>query len=94
MNKVLLLGLLLQVTCISFAQTTGIRFNTSFSDTKRAQGAIGAGLYLNVNDFSKKIALSFSIDYYRNIRPFIKEGIQTYFSEATFHFNPNYILTI
>lgn len=53
---------------------------------------MGAGLYLNVNDFSKKIALSFSLDYYHNMRVFEEANIGAYFGQIAFSFTPTYIL--
>jgi len=87
--------------CFSYSQNIGLRANTEFSDIKRINNSLGVGLYLNINDFSKKIEILFSFDFTKNEKDFLpinnnpsNSCVYSSFHKLFFSTSPLYVLPI
>lgn len=88
---------LINLTCSlysAYCQNIGFRGNTVFSDNRKINNAIGFGGYLNINGFSEKIELLFSLDYNFNNKQFPDEGLATTYNRFYFSVNGLYGLSL
>jgi hypothetical protein len=62
--KKLLFLLVFCISCFySFCQNIGLKNNIEFSENKKINAAVGGGIYLDFDDFSKKLELIVSLNY-------------------------------
>ena len=88
---------LITLTCLlysAYCQNVGLRGNMVFSDNRKINNAIGFGGYLNINDFSEKIELLFSLDYNFNNKQFPDEALETTYNRFYFSTNGLYNLSL
>jgi len=78
----------------SNGQDIGLRANTEFSDNKKINNAFGFGGYVNINDFSKKIELLFSLDYNKNNKIFQDEDFRAKYTRFYFSTNCMYVFIL
>jgi hypothetical protein len=82
------------------SQNIGLRANAEFSDNKRINNSFGGGIYLNFDDFSKKIEILVSFDFIKNRKDFpdnnppYNTGMFSAFHKNFFSASPLYVLPI
>ncbi len=75
-------------------QNIGLRTNTEISENKKINTAIGGGLYLNINDFSEKVEVLFSTDYFIKEKELKEDDLISYYNSLIFGVNGFYVLSI
>ncbi len=82
----------------AFCQNIGLRANAEFSDIKWINNSLGGGIYININEISKKIEIMFSFDFTKREKNFpdknssLKSGVISSFHKRTFAVSPLYVL--
>jgi len=94
MKKIFTVSLCVLLIQLSFGQNIGLRVNTEFSDNRKINNSLGVGGYLNINNFSKKVELIFSLDFNRNSKKFLDEEFKSTYTRFYFTAGGMYVFSL